>query len=304
MQGSDLSLFDILRYLIGKWPILIGVPLVIGALTAGITLLFPNQYKSKALLAPSDELFEVGTSQSGAGLLGSKILGLGGGATSVDPVDRAMAMLESRKFIIDFLESHNLLPELVATEAWSEDRKAYVWNDALYDSEEAKWVLDSSSKEGAKPNNSEAYRLFLSKFSAEKQFETGLVSMAFEHISPERSQEILVLLVKEINSEFAQDITERSKSKIIAFRETLSEETSREVRSAIAASIVSELQRLAMIEQSENVAFEVIDPPNYPDEKSGPFRKIIVVLSVFFSGAIVFIFFIIRIFLLDNKRNI
>ena len=108
-------------------------------------LSLPNIYQSYAILQAAP-----GQSDKTLGGLGEKLKGIssltGGalGGQEVDKVDLAMEIINSRKFIREFSQKHNILIPLMAGKGWDREIEELVLDPSLYDVKNAKWVRDAA----------------------------------------------------------------------------------------------------------------------------------------------------------------
>src|SRR5262245_20649204 len=90
----EVTLLDLVVALVQRWKIVVGAPVAVGALTLGISFLFPNIYTGTARILPPQQSQSNAVAilgQLGAiGQLGSSALGL------KNPSDVFVAMLKSR----------------------------------------------------------------------------------------------------------------------------------------------------------------------------------------------------------------
>ena len=117
-----------------------GIAAVISVL---IALLLPNIYTATALLAPAES--------SGGGLSG--LMKQYGGLASLAGVSlpggeegsRArprMELMKSRAFIGNFVERHDILPEIMAVESWDQASGDVIFDAQVYDTATKTWVRD------------------------------------------------------------------------------------------------------------------------------------------------------------------
>ena len=111
---SDLTFADLLSEFWARRFVLIAV-LVVGTLVGtGFSLLFPNAYRSSALLAPSQMRSEGLSSMLGqyGGLAALAGMDLGISGDSESRTALGLEVLRSRRFLMDFLIEHEFAPEL------------------------------------------------------------------------------------------------------------------------------------------------------------------------------------------------
>ncbi len=106
IEVDELELIDILLILAKRKKLIFFFPLVVAALTAGLTLIFPNVYKASVKLLPPQQ------SQSGAAAMMAQLGGFAGAAASAagikNPSDLYMGMLRSRTIAEKIIAKYDL----------------------------------------------------------------------------------------------------------------------------------------------------------------------------------------------------
>ena len=160
----------------GKWTIII-----ITALFAVASVIYaikqPNIYKSEALLAPAEQ-----EQQGGLGALAGQFGGLAslagvnlGGGGGADKTQMALEILKSRQFTSDFIQKHNILPDLMAAKTWNREANTVIYDEKLYIAEQNKWVREVKAPFKPEPSMQEAHKQFSQIIIANKEKETGMV---------------------------------------------------------------------------------------------------------------------------------
>ncbi|WP_229660119.1 Wzz/FepE/Etk N-terminal domain-containing protein, partial [Tersicoccus solisilvae] len=161
MRDDEIDLRELFAVIWqGKW-LITGVTLVFAVSSAVIALMMPNIYKSEALLAPASEEQGAGglaglASQFG-GLASMAGINLGGSGGS-DKTQLAIEVLKSRQFIGDFIEKHQILPELMAVDKWNMVDNTLSFDPNVYVQESKTWVRDVKLPFQPKPSLQEAYK--------------------------------------------------------------------------------------------------------------------------------------------------
>ncbi len=251
-EGDDskayAGLSDLLIWVRSQWLLIVIPGIVCLSLGAVYAFIATPKYQVEALLSPVEPL-DSGqglsrlTSQLGSsGLLG--ILPQGGQSNK----DLALAVLESRRFLGEFIVRHSLMPVLYESR-WS--------------SETGDWLDDGDPP----PTINDAYRDFSeSVMSVDTDELTGFVTVRLKWKDPEVALEWLTLLISDLNAE----IRDRERAEAQRSLDFLEAELRRtditELRQALFQLSLTELQRLTLANVREEFAFEIIDPPSAPDE--------------------------------------
>ncbi|MGI2180142.1 Wzz/FepE/Etk N-terminal domain-containing protein [Shewanella frigidimarina] len=264
----------------------------------------PNIYKSEALLAPAD------SEQGGGGLaaLAGQFGGLAsmaginlGGGGGIDKTQMAMEVMKSRQFTSDFIQKHNVLPDLMAAQKWNMADNSISYDDELYNEADKKWLRIVAAPFKPKPSMQEAYKVFSKIIAVNAAKETGMVTVSVEHLSPTVAQQWVNWLVADINNEMKQrDVTEAKRS--TAFLRTQIQQTNvADIRSILYKLIEEQAKTIMFAEVRDEYVFKTIDPALIPEEKSKPKRALICVLGTMLGGMLGVMLVLIRYFV--RKEN-
>lgn len=122
---EDITLIELWQILWKQRLLILCFTLFCGLASAVVSLLLPNIYRAEVLLSPAtegDSQNSIASIPGGLGGLASIAGALGGGSS----VEESLAVLKSRRFIWQFIEQNQLMPQLFA-EAW--DAKKQRWRE-------------------------------------------------------------------------------------------------------------------------------------------------------------------------------
>jgi uncharacterized protein involved in exopolysaccharide biosynthesis len=282
----------------GKWLIIaITAVFAIGSVIFAINQ--PNIYKSEALLAPAD------SEQGGGGLaaLAGQFGGLAsmaginlGGGGGVDKTQMAIEVMKSRQFTSDFIQNHNILPDLMAAKKWNMADNTINYDEDLYLSTESKWIREAKLPYKPEPSMQEAYKEFSKIIAVNAAKDTGMVNVSVEHLSPQVAQQWVNWLVADINNEMKQrDVAEANRSK--AFLQTQIQQTNvADIRTILYKLIEEQTKTIMFAEVRDEYVFKTIDPAFVPEEKAKPKRALICVLGTMLGGMLAMMLVLIRYF--------
>ncbi|WP_229607874.1 Wzz/FepE/Etk N-terminal domain-containing protein [Vibrio parahaemolyticus] len=261
--------------------VIIATTIVFTVASVIYALSLPNIYKADALLAPSESSSGGGLSKMAGQLGGLAALAgvnLGGGESS--QTELAVQVMKSRQFIDLFIEKHNLLVPLMATEGWELSTNELVVDNKVYDSENGEWLRKPQGLRGAKPSKQEAYELFSRElFNVSLNKETGLYTVSISHYSPYVAQQWVTWLIEDINKVMRErTISETSQN--LAYLDTQLQKTAvTDMQSTFYKLIEEQTKSLMLAEVQEEFVFKVVDPAVVPEVKSGPKRALICVVG-------------------------
>lgn len=287
----------------GKWLIIaITAVFAVGAVIFAINQ--PNIYKSEALLAPAD------AEQGGGGLaaLAGQFGGLAsmaginlGGGGGVDKTQMAIEVMKSRQFTSNFIQKHNILPDLMAAKKWNMADNTISYDDELYNQADKKWLRIVDAPFKPEPSMQEAYKEFSKIIVVNADKETGMITVSVEHLSPQISHQWVNWLVYDINKEMKdRDVAEATRS--TTFLKSQIEQTNiADIRSILYKLIEEQAKTIMFAEVRDEYVFKTIDPAIIPEEKSKPKRALICVLGTMLGGMLGVMLVLIRYFV--RKEN-
>ena len=279
----------------GKWIIVI-----ITALFASASVYYavnlPNIYKSEALLAPAEQDKTSGLVGQFGGLASLAGVNLGANG-NVDKTQLAIEILRSRKFSREFINKYDILPDLMAAKTWNSETNTVLYDEKFYDVEQNKWVREVKAPYKPEPSMQEAYKKFIKIISANKNEETGMVTISVEHVSPVVAQQWVNCLIDDINQTMkARDVIEANESTDFLTQQ-LEQTKIADIRAVLYKLVEEQAKTIMFANVRDEYVFKIIDPAIIPEQKAKPARALICVLGTFLGGMISFIIILFRYFL-------
>jgi uncharacterized protein involved in exopolysaccharide biosynthesis len=266
----------------GKWVIILTTFLA-AVIAVVVALSLPNIYRSEALVAP------VNAENGGLGGLASKygaIAGLAGislPSGGSDKTTLGLQIMQSRQFFESFVKEHYILVPLMAAKKWDVSSGLEI-DDEIYDQNSGQWLREAKPPRGSEPSIQEAHEVFIKLLSTSQDKESGLVTIAIEHISPVVAQQWVEWLVADINRTVrAQDVSQAERS--IAYLEEQIRSTSlAELQAGFFDLIQSQIETMMLAKATPEYLFKTIDPAVVPELKVKPKRSLIAALGVVLGG--------------------
>lgn len=254
-------------------------------------------YKAETVLAPvtdqSNNLSQMLTGQLG-GLANFAGVNLSGGSSKEIA---ALATLQSRKFIIEFIKRHQLEVPLVAKK-WNVWSQKYSIDSDVYNLTENQW----NNKK--KPTDLHLYYKFIDIITISQDSKTQLITLAIEWHDPVNAAKWANLLVEDLNSLLAEQEKKQAELSVAYLEKKLNETQLVQMQQVTFQLIESQLKIVMLADATKEYAFKVIDPAIVPDNKSKPNRMVINIFGVFL-GLILGIMFVLlkkAIIELRNKK--
>ena len=278
----------------GKW-LISAVTGLAAAISVVVALSLPNIYTASALLAPAES--------SGGGL--SSLMKQYGGLASLAGVSlpggeegsRAqlgIQLMKSRAFIGDFVERRDILPELMAVEAWDAGSGDIVFDAESYDADAKTWVRNTERSKSPSPSAQEAHKAFSRILGVSQDKQTGYVSVSIEHQSPIVAAQWVNWLIEDVNSAVkAQDVAEAEKS-IEYLKQQVANTSLADLQAMFFELIQSQIETVMLAEVRPEYVFKTIDPAVAPEEKSKPSRALMCVFGTLLGGMLGVVMVLIR----------
>ncbi len=296
VSADEIDLMGLFSILWSGKRMIATITSVAAILSIVISLLLPNIYKSSTLLAPAEQA-ESGMSslmkQYGgiASLAGISVPQGQGGRSKL-----ALEMMKSRKFLSDFIERREILPELMAVKSWNSKTGDIIFDSGIYDSEKKSWKQ-------SKPSKQKAYREITEIISVYEDPMTFYVSISIKHKSPIIAAKWVNWLVEDVNSAVReQDVMEATQS-IEYLKQQISSTPLAELQSMFFQLIQKQTETVMLAEVRPEYVFKTIDPAIVPEEKSEPSRSLIVILSTILGGIIGIVFILAQYFTNSRTEN-
>lgn len=273
-----------------RWKLIAAVMLAAAIISAGISLLMPNIYEAKVLMAPVNQ----GVSNSSRSGL-SSTLGDFGGLASVAGINlgadssnalQNLAVLKSRAFLWSFIQDNKLMPILFAKD-WDASKKAWKKTDPK-----------------DQPSLWDAYRLLKRRvLSVSTDNDSGLVTVSVDWTNPTAAADWANRLATRLNDYLRNQAIARSDANLKYLNETLQKTSVADVRQTLFALIVQAQKQAMVANTQKQYAFQVLDPAATPDKKVRPHRSLIVLLSIFAAGFLSVVVVIARAGIAKRREN-
>jgi LPS O-antigen subunit length determinant protein (WzzB/FepE family) len=294
-NDSELEFLDLIRALLQK-KLIISVSLFLFAL-AGIvySLNLSNTYLATTVLIPNQEAGNsslTGLASQFGGL--ANIAGINLGQRNSNKTLVAIQTLKSRKFIDGFIDRHLLAPHLIAVTGWDRETNSLIYDDDIFDVETNEWVgFDSDASVKEYPDKWALYKKFISLFDIHEDRESSVIRVTMEYYSPVLAREWLDRIINEINEYIREEDIAESNDNINFLIMELQKTDLTDMKEVFYQLIEEQTKSKMLAEVEKQYVFKIIDPPNVPNEKNGPKRAIIVLISAVFGflfGALIAVY--------------
>ena len=280
----------------GKW-LIIAITFVFAVGSVAYALWLPDLYRTEVLLSPAAEEGSTGVGLGGLGQLGGLAglagINLGGGSAGVSPKDKALAIMQSRFFIKDFFNRHELIVPFMGTKPGEASGTVEI-DPELFDAANQQWVREVEPPKTAAPSDEEVYEAFSELLQVAEDELTGLITLSLEWYDPNQIKDWIGWLVEDVNNYMREDDLTESQDAIAYLTEQLQKTSLVEMRNVFFNLIEDQTQNVMLADVREEYAFEILDPAAVPEKKSAPGRALICILGTLLGGMLAVLFVLLK----------
>lgn len=294
--ANNVDLYGLFRILwLDKWLVILFIFICfISSIIYSLSL--NNIYKSEAILAQAYSTNHVSQNQNYSGL--ANLAGIRLSSGSGNKSDEAIEKMKSLSFFKESVLPNIYIPNLLAEPLWDPATNKITYNSEIYDQKSKKWIRKVGPLKSIIPTSQEAFTAFSKSYEVNQN--DGFIFVSIKHNSPYISQKWTQLVISEINATFRLDDRQRAERSIDYLNKQMTKTSLTEIKQALSELIQNEIQKLTLIQASEEYVFKYIDPPVVEEIKHGPSRSIIVLLTTIF-GAFVGVFIVLIKFFIRNR---
>jgi len=270
------------KYLITSLAILFFVISLIYSLT------HPNIYRSEALLLPKESA-SVSNNSIQNSLLAFSGFQLGS-QKIINQSDEALRRIKTFKFFSENLLERIKLEDIIAVKSWDQKSLKLNYDPSIYDENEKLWVGDNDRLSFERQQS--AHKKFINGDHLNIFIDPvhGFVEISMDHESPYIAKEWLEELIVLINQLYRNEDKALALRSISYLNQQLSETSFTEIKAALTELMQKEIEKLTLIEETNEYVFKVMDPPIVSESKIKPNRKFIAILASllgFFIGCLI-----------------
>jgi len=229
-----------------------------------------------------------------AGLASMAGISLPGSSSGISDKDLALSLLKSKGLLQRLIDKHDILPDLIAAEAWNLTTNSISYNSDVYDDTKNVWVRNVKPPYKLIPSTQEAYEFFDNAIAVSEDKKTGVISLKVDHLSPEIAYQWSLLLIQEVNEYVADMRIKEAQLSIDYLNDQIKITPYPELRALFYELIQQYTQTMMLAKVRPEYALTTLDAPLIPEEKSAPKRSLIVILSTLLGGMLGTLIILIR----------
>ena len=249
---------------------------VLGSIFYSLSL--DNIYRSKSLLLPPTS-----EDQGPAGINALSTLGnIGGinlssitGGQSENIKVKLIRTIQSEDFLVPFVINNNLISFIFAFE--KRDGNNIFFDEKVWDGEK---IIDENLLYEGKISRYKIYEKISSMISISESFEDGTITLAVES-KDKYSYLINQMILNDVDTFIREKVKYKSQKRIEFLNNNSTNFINDLERENFLNLLAKEKIKLMNAEVSDFYSFQIIDMPDFPEEKSAPRRSLIVIFSTF-----------------------
>ena len=308
-SDDEIDLRQLLQVLWEGKIIIILITAIAAISSVVYSLQLTNEYQSESIVIVRSNAQSQGMFSQYSGV--ASMIGINLPASGDNKALQAIEIIQSRKFVKQLLTFENILPSIMASKSYDSSSKELLFDQNIYDSETKIWTREPNKNGQKKPSYLQAHRVYMGMISISQEQKTGFISIHIVHISPIFAKEFLELIIREANVLLRNRDMEESRKAIQYLKSELSKTSLVEIRESINALIEAQLETQMLSQINEDYVLVEIEPPFIPEQKSGPFRLPMVLLTTILAGLLGAIIALVRHYLVryypfrqrDNKHT-
>jgi uncharacterized protein involved in exopolysaccharide biosynthesis len=287
--SEEIELWELWNLLwLEKWTLVIVTGFFAFA-SVSFALMQTNIYRAEIVLAPAEARQSASplVSQLGGA---AALIGINVGSQGGDRITNALAILQSREFLLRFIYEHDILIPLFAG-TWSIESGSGV-DQNIYDISTAKWLLENGA-----PTDMQAYRAFTSILSVSQDAANGLIRVSIDWHDPAVAAQWINQMVSDINRNIKDTDVKEATNAINYLRVQLESTQLVDMQRVFYQLIESQTRVVMLADVRDEYVFQVIDPAIPSDQKIAPSRALIAIVGTMAGvGLALMIVFVRRLF--------
>ena len=269
LLSDEISLLDLWKIIYESKFFIVFFTIIFSLCCVFYSFSLPPVWKVNLMMISSEESQTNFQSSNNLGNLAS-LVGITLPQTS-NKQQTALAILDSRIFLEDFIVKNNILKNLYKDD-WDKN------ND--------KWKINS-------PEIWSAVNLFKTLTSYKFDPDSGVINFSLEWEDPELATQWANDLITSLNDFLREEEIKNSESNIFFLEQQAEAVSISNLRLMLDGLILEEIKKITLAKTTKDFAFKVLDPAVIPLERHGPQKRLIVMFGTIigFIISIVLIFF-------------
>ena len=278
-NNEDIKISDVISILWSNKYLIITISFITLFLFILYAFLTPNEYTSKAILAPTSKeetlSSKLGAYSSLVGLAGVQIPGEKA-SKSIEAIER----IKSYQFFSSYFFPNINLEDIAAVSKWDENENRIIYINKLFDKNTKSWKT-TKKNESLSPSIQDAYLIYLDILSIYEDQATLFVNLSITHKSPHIAKEWVELIIEKINLSMREEDRQEAQNAINFLNDLGKSNNVQTISEVLSGLLENQMQTLMLTNANEDYVYKILDAPIAPEMNSAPKRIIII-----FMGAI------------------
>ena len=281
--------------------LIVAITAVFALVSVGYALSLANQYKASAVVSPAQS----GGSSLGAmaGQLGglASLAGINIGSGESNETQEAMEIMQSRGFMEEFIQTHDLQVPIYAAIGWDKGSNSLKLNSDLYDATSERWLIeDNESGENRAPSSWELYEKFRERVAVSQDKKSGLINISVEYYSPQIAKQWVDLFIITINDYMRARKLEQVNRNIEYLTAQIDKTAIADMREVFYQLVEEQTKSKMLAEASPEYAFVTVSRAMVPEQKSQPKRALVCILGTLLGGMLSVLWVLFRHYAFSN----
>tara|TARA_B100001057_G_scaffold496521_1_gene598203 strand:+ start:816 stop:1757 length:942 start_codon:yes stop_codon:yes gene_type:complete len=277
---DEIALRELFNVLLEGKRIIVSLTAFASIIGVIYSLLLPNIYESKTILAPVNPSSGISGALEGysgiAGLAGIRLPSGGDEGNSAQAIQK----ISSLSFFENHILANIYLPNLMAVKSWNSKTNTVSYDENTYDTSTNTWIRDYSYPQQQIPSAQESFEVFKEHLILSEDKKSGFIILSIKHQSPLVAKQWAELIVNQVNYFYRQKDKTESQKAVSYLNQQISMTSLSEIKEVLAQLLQEETKKLTLAEANQYYVFNYIDPPAVMENKSEPKRALICIISI------------------------
>lgn len=243
------------------------------------SLITPNEYQAKAVMAPSHQ--DAGGLSSALDKFGglASLAGINIGDNIASEANVSIEIIQSRSFIEQYIKQSGIAIEVMAANGWDAENNRLLIDRDIYDPELMQWTRKPPRGRQAKPSSWEVFEEFSEKLTISQDKSSAFVTIGVESYSPYIAKQWVDNYILAANLYLQQRKLQKIEKNIDYLEQQIAMTSVAEMREIFFTLIEEQVKSKMLVEASPDYAFTVVSEAMIPEEHLYPKRLLVVVLG-------------------------
>lgn len=263
---QEIDLFKILDVAVANKKLIICILSLVFFFSVIYSYTIDNYYESTATVAFQDSK-SIGETDFPQGL--NSLFGLNANSSKEEIF---FETLTSYDFLSEFIKNRELVPLILASKDWDQDKEKVIMDSNIYDTNTGRWMIP----EGYEPRIIKAYKIFKGNLKINKEYLNGVYKISIRNISPDNSYLWTNWIIEDINDYYREKEKEKTIRAIEFLNKKINETSIQNLKNRYYSEILEQTNIFMVADIEKEFYVKSIESPLKPYKKAGPNRFFII----------------------------